>query len=167
MINPSKSKFCWWTVLVLVIWNSLVLTLLRINIHNINISQSFVYLLFVSQTYCLMFDSILFYATSKEFTVDQVVEYQWPLEKGGESLMIQEQISEYLGVKSFKRKYPDLKRRVVEAEEKTYLREKGLVIEAMCDLGNYIFVFVIRISEFILLMLYWHWTYVQALYCYS
>jgi Zn-dependent alcohol dehydrogenase len=76
--------------------------------------------------------------TSKEFTVEQVVEYQWPQEKGGESLMIQEQISEYLGVKSFKRKYPDLKRRIVEAEEKAYLREKGLVTESMCDLGNYI-----------------------------
>ncbi|XP_023723572.1 titin isoform X3 [Cryptotermes secundus] len=72
---------------------------------------------------------------SREFTVEQVVEYQWPLEKGGESLMIQEQISEYLGVKSFKRKYPDLKRRIVEAEEKAYLREKGLVTESLCDLG--------------------------------
>lgn len=87
--------------------------------------------------------------------MDQVIEYQWPLEKGGESLMVQEQISEYLGVKSFKRKYPDLKRRIVEAEEKTYLREKGLVTEAMCDLGNYILVFVvICISKFELLMLY-------------
>jgi hypothetical protein len=81
------------------------------------------------------------YVNSKEFTVEQVAEYQWPLEKGGESLMIQEQISEYLGVKSFKRKYPDLKRRAVEAEEKTYLREKGLVTESMCDLGNYVFIF--------------------------
>lgn len=91
-----------------------------------------------------MFYVICFYYTiSKEFTVDQVIEYQWPLEKGGESLMIQEQISEYLGVKSFKRKYPDLKRRVVEAEEKTYLREKGLVTEAMCDLGNYILILVL------------------------
>jgi hypothetical protein len=79
-----------------------------------------------------------FNITSKEFTVEQVIEYQWPQEKGGESLMIQEQISEYLGVKSFKRKYPDLKRRIVEAEEKEYLREKGLVTESMCDLGNYI-----------------------------
>jgi hypothetical protein len=26
----------------------------------------------------------------------------------------------------------------VEAEEKAYLREKGLVTESMCDLGNYI-----------------------------
>jgi hypothetical protein len=81
---------------------------------------------------------LLWFITSKEFTVEQVAEYQWPLEKGGESLMIQEQISEYLGVKSFKRKYPDLKRRLVEAEEKAYLKEKGLVAESMCDLGNYI-----------------------------
>ena len=69
--------------------------------------------------------------------MDQVVEYQWPVDKGGESLMLQEQISEYLGVKSFKRKYPDIKRRMVEAEEKTYLREKGLVTESMSDLGKF------------------------------
>jgi hypothetical protein len=68
----------------------------------------------------------------KEFTV---VEYQWPLDNAGESLMIQEQISEYLGVISFKRKYPDLKRREVKAEEMAYLREKGLVTKSMCDLG--------------------------------
>jgi hypothetical protein len=98
----------------------------------------------VVEVFVFMFYVICFYyTTSKEFTVDQVIEYQWPLEKGGESLMIQEQISEYLGVKSFKRKYPDLKRRVVEAEEKTYLREKGLVTEAMCDLGNYILTLVL------------------------
>ncbi|XP_063230258.1 uncharacterized protein LOC134535176 [Bacillus rossius redtenbacheri] len=71
----------------------------------------------------------------KEFTVDMLAEYLWPLEKGGEHLMIQEQISQYLGVKSFKRKYPDIRRRAVEAEEKTYLREKGLVSEYLSDLG--------------------------------
>lgn len=49
--------------------------------------------------------------------------------------MIQEQIAEYLGVKSFKRKYPDLPRRMVEMEERNYLMEKGLVSEKMCDLG--------------------------------
>lgn len=79
--------------------------------------------------------------------MEQVAEYQWPLDKGGESLMIQEQISEYLGVKSFKRKYPDLKRRTVEAEEKTYLREKGLVTESMCDLGNYVFIFLVILFQ--------------------
>jgi hypothetical protein len=81
---------------------------------------------------------LILFITSKDFTVEQVAEYQWPLEKGGESLMLQEQISEYLGVKSFKRKFPYLKRRTVEAEDKAYLKEKGLVTESMCDLGNYI-----------------------------
>ncbi|XP_067011793.2 serine-rich adhesin for platelets [Anabrus simplex] len=74
-------------------------------------------------------------AEMKEFTVDQIAEYQWPPDKNGELLMVQEQISEYLGVKSFKRKYPDLRRRFIDSEERTYLREKGLVSEGMCDMG--------------------------------
>lgn len=49
--------------------------------------------------------------------------------------MIQEQIAEYLGVKSFKRKYPDLVRRPVDMEERNYLFENGLATEKMCDLG--------------------------------
>ncbi|XP_076282544.1 PHD finger protein enhancer of yellow 3 isoform X2 [Lasioglossum baleicum] len=69
------------------------------------------------------------------FTVDKIAEYEWPLDRKGETFMIQEQISQYLGVKSFKRKYPDLKRRVVDMEERNYLRENGLVSEAMCDMG--------------------------------
>lgn len=72
--------------------------------------------------------------SSKEFTVDQITEYQWPLQ-GGELWMIQEQISLYLGVKSFKRKYPEIKRRPVEPEERQYLCDNGLVSESMCDLG--------------------------------
>ncbi|XP_046383262.1 uncharacterized protein LOC124153906 isoform X2 [Ischnura elegans] len=71
-----------------------------------------------------------------EFTAENLAEYQWPLnDKTADHYMIQEQVSEYLGVKSFKRKYPDLKRRTVEAEEKAHLREKGLVSESLCDLG--------------------------------
>ncbi|XP_071441493.1 supporter of activation of yellow protein-like isoform X2 [Hetaerina americana] len=71
-----------------------------------------------------------------EFTAENLAEYQWPLnDKTADHFMIQEQVSEYLGVKSFKRKYPDLKRRTVEAEEKAHLREKGLVSESLCDLG--------------------------------
>lgn len=49
--------------------------------------------------------------------------------------MIQEQIAEYLGVKSFKRKYPDLVRRPANMEERNYLFENGLASEKMCDLG--------------------------------
>lgn len=75
-------------------------------------------------------------AVHKEVTVEQIAEYQWPPDKNGEHFMIQEQISEYLKVKSFKRKYPDLTRRPVEMEERTYLTERGLVTESMCDLGE-------------------------------
>lgn len=70
-----------------------------------------------------------------------IAEYDWPPPKGccpsrnRDTFMIQEQIAEYLGVKSFKRKYPDLPRRMVEMEERNYLMEKGMVSEKMCDLG--------------------------------
>jgi hypothetical protein len=50
--------------------------------------------------------------------------------------MIQEQVAAYLGVKSFKRKYPDLKRRGLEPEERTYICDSGLVSEAMIELGE-------------------------------
>ncbi|KAG7199278.1 hypothetical protein KM043_018139 [Ampulex compressa] len=72
---------------------------------------------------------------NEESQVDKIAEYEWPLDRKGETFMIQEQISQYLGVKSFKRKYPDLKRRMVDMEERNYLRENGLVSEAMCDMG--------------------------------
>ncbi|CAH1388520.1 unnamed protein product [Nezara viridula] len=68
----------------------------------------------------------------KEVRVEHLAEYQW---QGSELFMIQEQVSLYLGVKSFKRKYPDLKRRSVEAEERTFLEDSGLVPKSMCDLG--------------------------------
>lgn len=73
--------------------------------------------------------------------MDMLAEYEWPPRVGccpnkeRDTYMIQEQIAEYLGVKSFKRKYPDLDRRTVEMEERDYLIEKGLVTEKMCDLG--------------------------------
>ncbi|XP_073979784.1 uncharacterized protein isoform X2 [Rhodnius prolixus] len=68
----------------------------------------------------------------KEIRVDQLAEYYW---QGTELSMIQEQVSLYLGVKSFKRKYPCLNRRSVEAEERTFLEDSGLVPKSMCDLG--------------------------------
>lgn len=78
------------------------------------------------------------------FTVDKIAEYEWPSRDDqarpaatrAETLMIQEQISQYLGVKSFKRKYPDLDRRMVDMEERNFLRENGLVSESMCDMGE-------------------------------
>ncbi|KAL7036878.1 hypothetical protein ACKWTF_008978 [Chironomus riparius] len=73
-----------------------------------------------------------------EFMVDMLAEYDWPLTESGknrDTYMIQEQIAEYLGIKSFKRKYPDLVRRPVDMEERNHLFENGLASEKMCDLG--------------------------------
>lgn len=80
-------------------------------------------------------------------TVEKIAEYEWPpADKKDErppnsrieTFMVQEQISHFLGVKSFKRKYPDLKRRPVDMEERNFLRENALVSEAMCDMGKLI-----------------------------
>lgn len=49
--------------------------------------------------------------------------------------MLQEQIAQYLGVKSFKRKYPGLLRRPVDMQERDYIREKNLASESLCDMG--------------------------------
>lgn len=51
--------------------------------------------------------------------------------------MVQEQISAFLGVKSFKRKYPNLQRRAVDHDERQYLLERRLVSESLCDLGEF------------------------------
>lgn len=50
-------------------------------------------------------------------------------------MMIQEQVAMFLNVKSFKRRYPELKRRTITGEERDYVLSKGLVTEALCDLG--------------------------------
>ncbi|CAG7728639.1 unnamed protein product [Allacma fusca] len=73
----------------------------------------------------------------KPVTAETLYEYCWP-QSGptvGESFMLQEQVCEYLGVKSFKRKYPDLKRRIVDMEERDFLRSLKIVSETQCDLG--------------------------------
>nr|AAH77418.1 MGC82172 protein [Xenopus laevis] len=49
--------------------------------------------------------------------------------------MLQEQVSEYLGITSFKRKYPDLERRDLSHKEKLYLRELNVITETQCTLG--------------------------------
>lgn len=69
-----------------------------------------------------------------DFAADKLFEYPWP-PNGDEHYMLQEQVSEFLGIKSFKRKYPDLSRRQVELEERNYLKEQGVVTETQCDLG--------------------------------
>lgn len=81
------------------------------------------------------------YIFSAEITVAAIAEYEWPPPKGccpsknRDTFMIQEQVALYLGIKSFKRKYPDLPRRQIDMEERNWLQEKGLVSERMCDLG--------------------------------
>lgn len=54
--------------------------------------------------------------------------------------MIQEQIADYLDIKSFKRRYPDLTRRPVDGEEKEFLRKQGVVSQTLCNMGS-LFVF--------------------------
>jgi hypothetical protein len=81
-----------------------------------------------------------------DVVAESLVEYQWPLnDRLAESFMIQEQVTQYLGIKSFKRKYPDLKRRPVEPEEREFLQERALVSESMCDLGK-------KLEQFMLVM---------------
>lgn len=72
-----------------------------------------------------------------DFTVDLIAEYMWP-PGDGDLFMVQEQISAFLGVKSFKRKYPNLQRRAVDHDERQYLLERRLVSESLCDLGEFI-----------------------------
>jgi hypothetical protein len=61
-----------------------------------------------------------------------------PLYDSENSYVLQEQFSEYLGVKSFKRKYPDIFRRLTEVEERRYLKDNKIVTETQCDLGIYL-----------------------------
>ncbi|XP_022097969.1 uncharacterized protein LOC110983210 isoform X2 [Acanthaster planci] len=69
------------------------------------------------------------------FPAENLFEYQWPQDKGAEWYFVQEQVSEFLQVKSFKRKYPDLERRVMDIHEKEFLRERGVVTEEQVTLG--------------------------------
>ncbi|XP_073484102.1 PHD finger protein 10 isoform X2 [Aquarana catesbeiana] len=72
---------------------------------------------------------------SSYFPAENLVEYKWPSDETGEYYMLQEQVSEYLGVTSFKRKYPDLERRDLSHKEKLYLREQNVITETQCTLG--------------------------------
>ncbi|KAJ1153895.1 hypothetical protein NDU88_006653 [Pleurodeles waltl] len=72
---------------------------------------------------------------SSYFPAENLIEYKWPPDETGEYYMLQEQVSEYLGVTSFKRKYPDLERRDLSHKEKLYLREMNVITETQCTLG--------------------------------
>ncbi|XP_070273414.1 PHD finger protein 10 isoform X4 [Myotis yumanensis] len=69
------------------------------------------------------------------YPAENLIEYKWPPDETGEYCMLQEQVSEYLGVTSFKRKYPDLERRDLSHKEKLYLRELNVITETQCTLG--------------------------------
>ena len=60
----------------------------------------------------------------KNVTAETLFEYKWPLEgRNSEYYFLQEQVSEYLGVKSFKRRYPDVARRKINHDERDFLIE--------------------------------------------
>eukprot|EP00095_Tigriopus_kingsejongensis_P008003 maker-scaffold269_size230758-snap-gene-1.32 protein:Tk08003 transcript:maker-scaffold269_size230758-snap-gene-1.32-mRNA-1 annotation:"supporter of activation of yellow protein" len=72
----------------------------------------------------------------KQVSAETLFEYCWP--PGGrvsEYYFLQEQVTEYLAIKSFKRKYPHCTRRNVEAEERDFLVEMRIVNETQADLG--------------------------------
>lgn len=74
-------------------------------------------------------------ASPTYFPAENLTEYKWPPDDTGEYYMLQEQVSEYLGVTSFKRKYPDMERRDLSHKEKLHLREQNVITETQCTLG--------------------------------
>ena len=71
-----------------------------------------------------------------DVTANNLFEYRWPPgSKTSEHYFLQEQVTEYLGIKSFKRKYPTCQRRAVEAEERDFLVEMRVVNVTQADLG--------------------------------
>lgn len=58
-------------------------------------------------------------------TVTDLLEYEWPPNQPqNDFYFIQEQLAELLSIKSFKRKYPNIRRRPIEGDEKKHLIEK-------------------------------------------
>lgn len=69
-------------------------------------------------------------------TAETLFEYKWPMEgRNSEHYFLQEQVTEYLGVKSFKRRYPDCPRRMIGSDERDVLMEMKIVNETQADLG--------------------------------
>ncbi len=55
-----------------------------------------------------VYRAVLFHYRPTYFPAENLTEYKWPPDDTGEYYMLQEQVSEYLGVTSFKRKYPGM-----------------------------------------------------------
>ncbi|CAG0886715.1 unnamed protein product [Darwinula stevensoni] len=72
----------------------------------------------------------------KVFTADAIYMYQWPPgDPRSEFFVLQEHIGEFLGITSFKRRYPKLFRRQLECVEKTFLLDRRVVTEQQGNLG--------------------------------
>jgi len=64
--------------------------------------------------------------------VSDLLEYEWPPNQPqADYYFIQEQLADLLSVKSFKRKYPNIRRRAIDSDEKKYLIEKHRLNEVM------------------------------------
>ncbi|XP_075248140.1 PHD finger protein 10-like [Convolutriloba macropyga] len=57
---------------------------------------------------------------------ETVIEYRWPL-ADGEDYVLQEPLAQYLGITSFRRKFPDLFRRNADIEERHYLLHMKII----------------------------------------
>ena len=57
---------------------------------------------------------------------ETVIEYRWPL-GDGEDYILQETLAQYLGITSFRRKFPDVVRRNCEIEERRYLLHMKII----------------------------------------
>lgn len=78
----------------------------------------------------------IFFWNAFKVTAETLFEYRWPLEgKNSEHYFLQEQVCEYLDLKSFKRRYPQIYRRKVDTEERDFLVEMRVVNETQADLG--------------------------------
>ncbi|CAF4163384.1 unnamed protein product [Rotaria socialis] len=72
----------------------------------------------------------------RHISADKLHVYRWPADEPHADLhVLQEQICDYLSLKSFKRKYPDIYRRIVDLHEREYLKSQNVVTETQCDLG--------------------------------
>ncbi|KAG5445451.1 PHD finger protein 10 [Clonorchis sinensis] len=83
-----------------------------------------------------------FASITEPVSMEEIFEYDWadsdsesPSDKNKESYMVQELLADYLKIKSFKRKYPDLTRRTMDAYERSWLQQEGLVPVGRADLG--------------------------------
>ncbi|CAK8684552.1 unnamed protein product [Clavelina lepadiformis] len=66
---------------------------------------------------------------------DDLVEYQWPADTNGDYYMLQEQLSTFLNVTSFKRKYPEIERRKLAPDEVNHLLSSHVISEVQVTLG--------------------------------